>query len=62
MKTLVWAIFLIIVLFSANYTIEGATSAPTSVEITQSPYALSFVRPVTYNYRYPFDAIRMEVP
>lgn len=52
MKTLVFIVFLLIVLFAYKYTVEGL-----DVNIRYTPYGFPFVRKFSYDYPYAIPAI-----
>jgi len=57
-RTVIWLIILVILFVFLRYTVEGVENkSPDLVNISENPYSFSFVRPVTYNYKYKFNPI-----
>jgi hypothetical protein len=56
-RTVVWLIILVVVFLFLRYTVEGVENPPDVVNISENPYSFSYIRPVTYNYKYKFDPI-----
>jgi len=57
-RTVVWLIILVILFLFVKYTVEGVENkASNLVNISENPYSFSYIRPVTYNYKYKFNPI-----
>lgn len=57
-RSVIWVIILVVALVFILYTVEGVENkSPDLVNISENPYSFSFIRPVTYNYKYAFNPI-----
>ena len=54
--TAIWLLVLVITFVLLRTTLEGVEN-PKLVNISENPYSISFIRPVTYNYKYNFAPI-----
>lgn len=57
-RSVIWLIILVVVFIVIRYTVEGVENKSTDlVNISENPYSFSYIRPVTYNYKYKFNPI-----